>query len=251
MTDSWMSLAGILVIVLALILMIVFMLINRRTPWRGFRAIPAFSRLRQAIFLAVEDGSRLHVSIGKASLFSQQNASGLVGLSMLERIAQLSSISDRPPVATSGDGSFAILSQDTMRAAYRSNNAPELYEPDRGRLAGATSLSYTAGTFPAIFDENVSTNILIGSFGPEVALMADAARKKNSYLLAASDALPAQAVLYALTSEPLIGEELYAGGTYLQTNPSHAASLRTQDVLRWLVIVSILVGAVLKLLGKV
>lgn len=249
MAVSLLSVSGILVVVLTLILMVLFLLLNRRAPWRGLRSIPAFSKLRQAIFQAVEDGSRLHVSLGKASVNSQENASGLVGLSMLERIAQLSSISDRPPIATSGDGSFSVLSQDILRGAYGTGNTPDLYNPDRGRLAGPTPLSYIAGTLPVIWDENVSTNILIGNFGPEVALLADAANKERSYLLAASDALPAQAVLYAAASEPLIGEELFAGGTYLQTNPSHPASLHAQDVLRWLLVGSMLVGAVIKLLG--
>ena len=114
MAVSLLSVSGILVVVLTLILMVLFLLLNRRAPWRGLRSIPAFSKLRQAIFQAVEDGSRLHVSLGKASVNSQENASGLVGLSMLERIAQLSSISDRPPIATSGDGSFSVLSQDIL-----------------------------------------------------------------------------------------------------------------------------------------
>ena len=249
MSIGWMSIAGFVVVIVDFVLMIAFLLLNRKNPWRGLRTIPAFSRLRQAIFLAVEDGSRLHISLGKASLYSQQNASGLVGLSLLERIAQLSSISDRPPIATSGDGGFAILSQDTLRAAYRSSNAPELFSPDRGLLSGATPFSYVAGALPVIMDENVSTNILIGNFGAEVALLADAAQKKDSYLMAASDALPAQAVLYATSSEPLIGEELFAAGAYMQVNPSHAASLHVQDFLRWAVVAAILVGSILKLLG--
>jgi hypothetical protein len=246
---SWMSVAGIIVVIVAFILMVTYLLLNRKYPWRGLRAIPAFTRLRQAIFLAVEDGSRLHVSLGKANLYSQQNASGLVGLSLLERIAQLSSISDRPPIATSGDGSFAILSQDTLRAAYRNSSAADMFSPDRGLLSGATPVAYIAGAMPVIMDENVSANILIGNFGAEVALLADAAQKKNSYLLAASDALPAQAVLYATASEPLIGEELFAGGAYLQVNPSHAASLHVQDILRWGVVAAILLGSILKLFG--
>ena len=45
-------------------------------------------RLRRALGLAVEDGSRLHVSLGKASIFSPTNASALVGLATLERVAR-------------------------------------------------------------------------------------------------------------------------------------------------------------------
>ena len=66
--------------------------------------------------------------------------------------------------------------------------------------------------------------------------------------LAGSDDLPAQAVLYAAAQEPLIGEELYAAGAYLKTGPVHTASLRAQDLLRWVIILAILLGSILKFL---
>jgi hypothetical protein len=214
---------------------------------RGLRSITGLTQLRRAIGLAVEDGKRLHVSIGQAGPLSPSSAASLVGLSTLERIAALSIISDRPPVATSGEGSLAILSQDTLRFAYRAGNSNDLYDPERGRLTGVTPFSYIAGTLPVIRDEQVSTNILTGSFGPEVVLLTDAAEQQRSFVLAASDSLPAQAALYAAAQEPLIGEELFAVPAYLQAGPFHQASLQVQDVLRWGLIFTILVGAILKL----
>ena len=246
---NWMSITGLIIVILCGGLMFVFMLLNRSRPLRGLRVIPAFSRLRRAMALAVEDGSRLHVSLGSASLLSSQSASALVGLSMLDRIAQLSSISDRPPVVTSGDSVLAILSQDTLRSSFQAANALDQYDPTRGRLTGFTPFSYAVGATPAILDESVSANVLVGHFGPEVALLTDAAVEANAFSLAASDGLPGQAVLYSAAQEPLIGEELFAGGAYLQAGPMHAASLRAQDVLRWVLAASMLVGALLKLLG--
>jgi len=55
-------------------------------------------------------------------------------------------------------------------------------------------------------------------------------------------------VLFAAAQEPLIGEELYAAGAYLKSGPIHIASLRAQDVLRWVLIFAILLGAILKFL---
>jgi hypothetical protein len=98
-------------------------------------------------------------------------------------------------------------------------------------------------------DEAVSANVLAGSFGIEVALIIDAAERDSSFSLVASDNLPAQSVLYASTPNPLIGEELYAAGAYVQAGPLHAASLSVQDVLRWGIIIIILGGAFLKLVG--
>jgi hypothetical protein len=208
-------------------------------------------RLRRAIGLAVEDGSRLHVSLGRSSIISPTNASALVGLSTLERIGMLSSVSDRPPVATSGDGTLALLSQDSLRAAYRLGNIPEQYDPVQSRLTGPTAFSYVAGTLPIIHDERISANILVGNFGPEIGLMLDAADREGAFTLAASDSFAAQSVLYAAASEPLIGEELFAVPAYLQAAPIHQAGLRAQDVLRWLVILSLVVGSILAFLGIV
>ncbi len=243
------SFIGLALVVISAGLMLVFALPRFRQGRSTLRPITALQRLRRAIGLAVEDGTRLHVSIGKSSIFSATNASALVGLSTLERVAQLSLVSDRPPVATSGDGTLSVLSQDTLRAAYRIANVPEQYDPDRGRLAGATPFSYIAGTFPIIRDERVSTNILVGNFGPEVGLLADASDQENAFTLATSDALASQAVLYAVAEETLIGEELFALPAYLQTGVIHQASLRLQDVLRWVVVGLILLAALLAFLG--
>ena len=248
MSLDLLSYVGPGVVILCAILMIIFMIIYRKQPLRDLREIPAFNRLRQAIGLAVEDGSRLHVSLGNANPNSQQAASALVGLSSLESITQLSATSDQPPVATSGNGGLAILSQDALRGIYQQANTPEVYDPGQGRLTGPTPFSYIAGAMPILKDENISSNILLGNFGPEIGLLIDRAEKQNSLTVAGSDSLPAQAVLYATCDEPLIGEELFASGAYLQTNSFHPASLRAQDVLKWLVMVSVVVGIILKLI---
>ena len=243
------SILGLLLILLSAGLMFVFALPRRSRPRVVLRPIQAFQRLRRAIGLTVENGTRLHVSIGEASIVSPNNASALVGLSTLERVSILSSVSDRPPIATSGDGSLAVLSQDTMRAAYRIANCPDQYDPAQARLSGPTPFSYIAGTLPVITNERVSTHILLGNYGPEIALLAEAADHENSFMLAGSDSLSAQAALYATAAEPLIGEELFAVPAYLQAGPTHAAGLRAQDVLRWLVIAGLIVGSFLALAG--
>jgi hypothetical protein len=243
------SIIGLVLVIFSAGLLVGFMVPRVLKTRRVFRSIPALLRLRRAIGLSVEDGTRLHISIGKSSIFSATNASALVGLSTLERVAQLSLISDRPLIATSGDGTLSILSQDTLRAAYRIANVPEQYDPNRGRLAGATPLSYIAGTLPVISDERVSTNILVGNFGPEIGLIADASDRQNAFTLATSDAMASQAVLYATAEETLIGEELFALPAYLQTGTIYQASLNLQDILRWVVIGLIFLTAILSIAG--
>jgi hypothetical protein len=236
------------VLILASVLLLVFILWRRRSP-AALRPIAAFEQLNRAVGLAVENGTRLHFSLGRGSLFPARGASALAGLAMLRRLSERTSVSDNPPIVTSGDASLAILSQDTLQSGYRAAGAEEQYRFTTGRLAGLTPLSYAAGAMPTVNDENVSANVFIGDFGPEAALLTEAAERQNSTLIASSDNLAAQSIFYASAQEPLIGEELFAAGAYVGAGPAHEASLNVQDVLRWLVVLSILIGSLLKIVG--
>lgn len=244
-----MSYLGLGFLVLFIFLLVLFWLRERKRPRASLRTIQAFAKLKQGMGLAVEAGQRLHLSLGHGGIADQFSAPALLGLSLLQRIARVASISDRPPVVTSGEAAQALLSQDTLRSAYRSIHAENQFDPNAAQLSGLTPFSYAAGALPVVYDQQVSVNVLAGSFGSEVALIADAAARTGSISLGGSENLAAQAVLYATVQEPLIGEELFAAGAYVQAGPMHTASLKTQDVLRWLLIGAILAGAALKLVG--
>ena len=240
--------AGLLIF--AAVLLLGVSLLRRRFPGT-FRSIAAFDRLNRSVGLAVENGTRLHISLGRGNLFTSRGISALAGLAMLRRLTERTSLSDRPPIVTTCDASLAILSQDTLQPGYRAAGAEDQVQLSAARLTGLTPFSYAAGTVPITSDEKVSANIFVGDFGMESALLADAAERGNSTLIAASDNLPAQSVFYASSSEPLIGEELYAAGAYVGAGPAHEASLTVQDILRWLFIAAILAGSLLKFVGAI
>jgi hypothetical protein len=236
------------IVVLVAIFLAVLSIIHRRSPF-SFRNIRAFSRVRRAANMVVEDGTRLHVSLGSASVMTPAGASALAGLALLRRLGEITSLSDLPPLATTGSGELNLLAQDTLRSAHESVAVDQVFDMNNARLTGFTPLAYTAGVMPSIHDENISSNVLIGNFGPEVGLLVEASDRNGIPVVAASDSLSAQAVLYAATSEPLIGEELFAAGAYVQAGVTHSASLVVQDILRWLIIVALVAAAGLKLVG--
>jgi len=242
------GLAGLGVVVLVAILLAVLALVHRRSPF-SFRSIRAFLRVRRAASMVVEDGTRLHVSLGSASVLTPAGASALAGLALLRRLGEITSLGDRPPIATTGSGVLNLLAQDTLRASHEAVAGDQAFDLNHARLTGFTPLAYAAGVLPSIRDEAISTNVLIGNFGPEVGLLVEASDRKNIPVIAASDSLPAQAVLYATSPEPLIGEELFAAGAYTQAGPTHAASLVAQDILRWLIILALFAAVGLKLVG--
>jgi hypothetical protein len=245
----YVTLIALVIFLFAALFLLLLTFRLRSAPRATFRKISAYDQLNQAAGQSVEDGTRLHVSIGRGGLFSVQGGSALAGLAMLRRLAERTSLSDNPPIVTSGDASLTILSQDTLQSGYRAAGAEEQYRPTTGRLSGLTPFAFAAGTIPVIRDEEVSANVVLGDFGMESALLTDAADREDAGLIAASNNLSAQSILLASSQEPLIGEELYAAGSYLEAGKTHDASLQVQDILRWLVILAIVGGAILKFLG--
>lgn len=237
-------------VILAAVLLLALTFIKRKSP-PAFREIAALARLKKAAGLAVEDGTRLHVSLGRGGLVSPRGAASLSALALLRQIGEQTSISDRPPVATSGDPVLAALSQDTLQAACQSAGVEELFQPTSGRLGGLTPFSYAAGAMTVARQEQVSTDVLMGDFGAEVGLLTEASERENSTLIAATSEPSAQAILFASAAEPLVGEELFAAPAYIGNDPAQRASLQAQDILRWLVILALLAAAGMKMVGLI
>jgi hypothetical protein len=242
------DLFGLLVLALFVILLIVFMAIGNRWPV-SFRRIAGYEALLLALERAVEAGERVHLSLGTGSIIGTDSAAAFAGLVMLTEIAKVTSLSDRPVVVTTGDGAMAIVAQDSLRSAYREAGAMERYSPISARMLGPTPFSYVANIPILLESEKVSANILAGAFGAEGALAADFGERKQSFVLAGTEDIQTQALLYATAEYPLIGEEIFAGGAYLDVSPAHRASLRVQDTVRFIIVAGILLGLVLNLIG--
>lgn len=236
------------ILVVAAFLLFVITLWKRRSPAQ-LREIPAFTKLAHALGLSIEDGKRLHISLGHGSLLDARGGSAFAGLALLRNIAERTSVSDRPSVASAGDPTLGLLTQDTLQAGYQAAGVEDAYIHTMGRVTGLTPFSYAAGAMQIPQNENVSTNIIIGHIGSEAGLLSEATDRGNIKLIGASDNLAGQSVLFANTEEPLIGEELFAAGAYLNSDPAHAASLTVQDIFRWVIILILLGGAAAKFAG--
>lgn len=238
---SWQ---GLLAVVAFAALTIGFAALSGRWPIK-LRHIPAFEALGKAIERAVEAGERVHLSLGTGSVIGAESAPALAGLAALTRVARATSMSDRPVVVSAADGAMAVLARDTLRTTYEEAGAAELYDPTSGRLLGPTPFSYVAGLPSMLEDEQVSVHMLNGSFGFEAGLAAGFGERAHNFVIAGTDDVQAQALLYAVAEQPLIGEEVFATPAYLETGTVHRASLRAQDVMRFAILALIVLGVVL------
>ena len=241
---------GILVFLAFSVLLLGFLYAGSRWPV-SIRQLRGFQALRKELERAVESGERVHLSLGTGSLLGPESAPALAGLTILARLASSTAMSDKPVIVSTANGALAMLAQDTLASAYRKVGAESRYDHTSSRMIGPTPFSY-ASAIPNLLDtEEVSVHILNGAFGSEGALAADFGNRENVFVLAGTDDVQTQALLFATADYPLIGEEVFAGGAYLGDRPIHQASLRAQDVVRIVVIGLILIGTLLKTIGVI
>jgi hypothetical protein len=242
------SLIGLMIIGLTVALMLVFTAQARRSPL-PMRPIKAMDHLARAVGLTVEDGRRVHITFGRGDFFDSHAASTLTNTALLKEVLKRSAGSDRPPSITSGDGISTLLAVDTLYSSRQGGISSDRIDPRRGRLAGTTPFSYAVGVLPALQSEQTSMMVAGGMLGAEISLILDTAETESVNILAAPDSPVGQAVAFACPVDALLGEEIYALPAYLNSNGIYAASLLTQDVLRWILIIFLIMGAILRAIG--
>ncbi|MBA4419846.1 MAG: hypothetical protein C0391_01735 [Anaerolinea sp.] len=241
---------GLFLIMLAFLLVLLLSIFERKKVRSNFRVIPSFEQYQRAIHNIIESGEGAHITLGSGSILSPQAGSTLAAVELLANLSRLCLNSDTAPLATSGDGVVYLLALETMRSTNRAMRFPHRSNINTTQITGVSPFSYIAGAMLAQRYDHRALAVALGSFGPEVGLLADSAERIQAHTTSGTDNLLAQAVLYATNRSPLIGEEFFAASAYSQPDPVQAASLKTQDILRLMVVAAILIGAILKVAGK-
>jgi hypothetical protein len=232
-----------------LIILLLTMLVYRRRRLPVLRSIPAFDALPGQIGRATESGQKLHLSLGTGGIGGSDTVTSLAGLSVLAHLAEQGVASGTPPLITVSDPTLLPLAQETLRQAFIRRGRRDDYRSTQVRLVSPSPLAYALGTMDILGHESVLANVMFGSFGPEVALIARAGAEADLVQIGGSDDPQALAILHSNTDRVVVGEELYATGAYLERTAAKVASLAAEDLARIVLIVFVIVVAFIRLVG--
>ncbi|NDJ35798.1 MAG: hypothetical protein GYB64_14150 [Chloroflexi bacterium] len=213
------------------------------------RRLSAYEAVTSQIGRAVESGGRVHTSTGPNSIVNEDTGTTVAALAILDVVTTDATISDQQPIATTADATALPIISDTLYRAYTRSGASGKYDTTSARLIAFDSTTLVGGLTVMVPDDDLQANLLVGSFGSEVALAAEAGQRHGISQTIGSDRVEGQAAAYASAEHILIGEELFVSRAYLDEAPAAQGGLATQDILRWGVIAAILVGSVLASLG--
>lgn len=242
---SGVHISAILLLVLgALILAVLLILYGRKERRPRIRQLPAFQDLQKEMGRAAESGKPFHIALGSGGLDGEDAVTSLAALQVVDALVDTAVSYNVPPIITIGDPTLLPLAQDILRRAYERQQSMELYDPGQVRFIAPSSLSYAVQAGSTTAMEDLTANVMVGSFGAEVSLIADAGASRDLPQLAAAADPRAVSALYPATERLAVGEELYAAGARMTGEGRYVAGLVAEDILRIVLILAILGAAV-------
>jgi len=242
------DLAALVMLLLFLPLFVLFTARAKAGKRFPLRAISAFARLKHLVSQATESGQPIHVGLGSGSLGSEATAEATMGLTVFEYVARHAAASNQAILGTTAEPTILAGAQGILREARAEAGFPESYAATDVAFSGPDPLAYAAGAREALQRERHLANILVGRFGSEGLWLSEAAAFQGIPRVGGTSGPEGAALLWASLDEAVIGEEVYAAGAYLH-RPSHLGSLATQDVMRLVTILVLIVGIIIISLG--
>ncbi len=214
-------------------------------------SFPVFRGLADEVGRVAEEGTTIHVAVGNGSLIGDDAMTSVAALQGLHALTDLSAAYDTPPLITTSDPTLYLLASDMMRRAYVRIGNADLFRPTSVQFTAASPITYAAMAATYLADGGLGSNVVLGAFTQEVSLLTAAAERRHIHSMGGTTTPEGLGALYPALPEGqlVIGEDMFAAGAEVLQRSADYASLHTQDILRWLIIVGIVVTALMGLLG--
>ncbi len=239
--------AALTLLGLFIFLFVLFNLLKRPDSSFLLRPIPAYERLRNLTVQSIETGQPMHVSMGSGE-WSQATPELVAGLIALDYVGREATRADEALCATMGNPVTLLLAMNVLQlnfvraGAYTGPAGNELY------FYGPDRLAYAGGSAHQAYRRPREAHALVGNFGDDGLWLAEALQPGGAPVLGGTSDPATAALMHLSVDESIIGEDLFAAGAYLH-RPRHLGSLAAQDVMRFLVALAIIAGAILASLG--
>jgi cbb3-type cytochrome oxidase subunit 3 len=241
------------IFVLALVLVVVAITwfyhaytLDKRKPLPTRRPIPPLDTLRTAYGRGAETGGAIHISPGSGTIGDATTmAETMVGLLAAERVVNQAALQGTPILVSSGDAVSHLALRGLLRQAYKyAGRAHDYTSSSIQLLAHENATAYATGVMTLYDRQRMEASQMIGNFGHEFLLFAEEGARQKLPQVIGTTSIAALPIMILNTEHTLIGEEVFAAEAYLANTSPPQARLMTQDLLRTVVILLIVLGVI-------
>jgi hypothetical protein len=154
-----------------------------------------------------------------------------------------------PLIVLARPSSVYPVVEETVREAYTAEGVPDHFDPkEQVRFLSDDSVIYSSGIARLIEETHAGCAIFFGAFDFTSLLMAEPGARLGVLQIAGDPSLFQIPFFVCTCDQTVMGEEYFAAGAYVSTDPAMRATLRGQDLIKAVFAFLIVAGLVAMLL---
>jgi hypothetical protein len=239
------GLMAILIAVLgAAILLCVWRAQRGHLPY--IRRMAGVAAIERAVERATEMGRPIIYGMGWTDM---QAIETHASLAILTHVARLAARLQTPLIVLARPSSVYPVVEETVRQAYTAEGAVDRFDPkEQVRFLSDDSVIYSSGIARLIEETHAGCAIFFGAFDFTSLLMAEPGARLGVLQIAGDPSLFQIPFFVCTCDQTLMGEEYFAAGAYVSTDPAMRATLLGQDIIKAVFAFLIVAGLVAMLL---
>jgi hypothetical protein len=230
--------------------LVIYYMNKPKTPY--IRRVPALDAIEEAVGRATEMGKPVIASFGVC--WNGFDYWTLAGLTVVSHVAKICASTDTRIIVPTGgsDGSVVVrpAAVETVRSAFASVGKTDNFNIDDVPFLSAFQGAYISGYVGLMQRLTPGAVILCGSHAYEGMSITEQSNFMGAITIAGASYISNMAAMACAADYLIIGEETPAAGAYLSQEPALIASIRVQDLYKFLTIILLILGWITVIAGS-
>lgn len=242
-TDYANILIGILI---CAAVMVYFIYRSRQGKSLYIRPIAGLEAVDDAVGRATELGKPILYSTGRGNM---QRVATISSMTILSSVAEKTAEYNIPLIFPNNDAVVTAVAQEVVRDAYSKAGHPDRYREEDVFYLTDSQFGYAAAVDGIMTRRRPATNLFMGTFEAESLILAETGNSIGAIQIAGTDSTIQLSFFIVACDYVLIGEEYFAASGYLSQDPMVLGSLKGQDLVKIILGIIILTGALTATFG--
>lgn len=209
------------------------------------RPIAGIQEIDNAIGRATEMGRPILFVPGTSGI---SDVATLAGLAILGKVAKKAAEFETRILVPVRNYIVLPIAQEIVKEAHYEAGRPDTFDKNSVFYITNAQFAFVSGVNGIMVREQTATNFYMGMFWAESLLMTETGNMTGAIQIAGTDAITQLPFFITTCDYTLIGEELYAASAYLSKQPMILGTLKAQDYMKFLIVVSVVLGTILSTL---
>ncbi|MBL7014500.1 MAG: hypothetical protein ISR83_08770 [Candidatus Marinimicrobia bacterium] len=211
------------------------------------RDIPGLKAVEEAVGRSTEMGKQVLYVPGIMDMDQVETVAGVI---VLGHVAKMTARYETPLNVPVSRSIVMKAGREACRESYLMEGRPDLFQDDMVHYLTDDQFAYAAGVNGIMVREEPAACLYMGKFYAESLILAETGNSIGAIQIAGTASQSQIPFFVTACDYTLIGEEFFAASAYLSQKPELLGGIKGQDVLKAILVGTIIVATILRFLNE-